>query len=121
MSGWLVPGAVMLIIAGCGCMASRPTGSLSQSEVTTTFEKTVDTSVDDIEAAHKNSQYAWISEKFAGPEGVVWYEHKFIDHWTWQYIGYSFLKTEDYPRATIAFRRMLAIKPDYSPTMYNLA
>lgn len=77
--------------------------------------------IEDVEEAYKQERYSWIATRFAGPENTLMYRELYTDHWTWQYVGFAFLKSEDYLRATAAFRRVMEIKPKFSPAIYNLA
>src|SRR5690606_22232946 len=75
----------------------------------------------EIEQAYQKDDHAWITSRFAGDDSTLNFRDSFTDHWTWQYVGYAFLRSGDYPRATMAFRRVLDIKGDFSPAIYNLA
>ena len=74
-----------------------------------------------IESLYKQDRFVESSEQFTAPSNKVYHVGSIADHWTWQYVGFAFLKVGDYQRSTIAFRRVMEIKPKFSPAMYNLA
>ena len=74
-----------------------------------------------IEQAHNEDDFVWITSRFSGSDGTLNYRDAIADYWIWQYVGYAFLRTADYPRATVALRRVLQLKPNFSPAIYNLA
>jgi tetratricopeptide (TPR) repeat protein len=74
-----------------------------------------------VEKAYKEDRYAWIAQTFAVGENKLLHRATIDDHWTWQYVGYAYLKTGDHARAASAFRRVMELKPKFSPAIYNLA